>query len=290
MPLPASPKEQTPFYAHMAAASAASPDFAINLLHTPSPKQKQSGPKFVSLPAHALPFADAFVTFEGDEGIVSETLALSAPGGNSPPSRLGRAPRNTAHTTPFASRVDVVVTYFASGFLFGHGGSTFQSVLAKCDLGVGDEFRVGSGFQNTNQVPSPGYRKPHRLFEVGERAAPKVLGFLRCIINTYRRLVYLHLASGDVSARESLTKLKGRPVAFATFLRIVNANPATALLPAAVLARAEAGEAHTLVESERHVVRILQALADVKFTYLPPLATKDGARVSSHFRQHAVEG
>ena len=232
---------------------------------------KQQQEKTKLLPLNALPFPDAFVKYDGDEGILSETIALPF-AGNGPPSKLGRAPSRTP--TPFASRIDVVVTYFASGFLFGHGGTTFQSVLSKCSLGTGDEYKVGSGFQNASQQPSPGYRKPHRLFEVGERAAPKVLGYLRCIIQVYRRLVYLQLSSSDATARDALVKIKGRPVPFAMFLHIINSNAETAILPAETLALADARQTHHLSESDRHVIRILQALADIKFTYMPPLATK----------------
>ena len=147
-------------------------------------------------------------------------------------------------------------------------------MLAKCSLGTGDEYKVGSGFQNASQQPSPGYRKPHRLFEVRERAAPKVLGYLRCIIQVYRRLVYLQLSSSDATARDALVKIKGRPVPFAMFLHIINSNAETAILPAETLALADARQTHHLSESDRHVIRILQALADIKFTYMPPLATK----------------
>ena len=231
------------------------------------------------LPIGALPFPDAFVKYDGDEGILSETIALPF-AGNRPPSKLGGAPSRTP--TPFASRIDVVVTYFASGFLFGHGGTTFQSVLSKCSLGTGDEYKVGSGFQNASQQPSPGYRKPHRLFEVGERAAPKILGYLRCIIQVYRRLVYLQLTSSDATACDALVKIKGRPVPFATFLNIINSNAETAILPVETLALAESRlQTHHLSERNRHVIRILQALADIKFTYMPPLATKVVDRSSS---------
>ena len=156
---------------------------------------------------------------------------------------------SSSGAVPFASRIDVVVTYFASGFLFGHGGTTFQSVLAKCILGTGDEYKVGSGFQNASQQQSPGYRKPHRLFEVEERAAPKVLGYLRCIIQVYRRLVYLQLSSSDATARDALVKIKGRPVPFAMFSQIINSNAETAILPAETLALADARQTHHLSES-----------------------------------------
>ena len=61
---------------------------------------------------------------------------------------------SSSGAVPFASRIDVVVTYFASGFLFGPRGTTFQTVLAKCNLFPyvrGDEYKIGSGYQNASQ-------------------------------------------------------------------------------------------------------------------------------------------